>query len=125
MACGLACVATRVSGSEDVIQHGVNGLLVEVEDYQGMAQALLTLLREPALVEKYGKLSRATIEKNYSLHSTIERYAEVYERVTSGTASSRRQYFSTRNNEQRKGKTLCVAFAGCTTRELKNQSRQK
>jgi glycosyltransferase involved in cell wall biosynthesis len=97
MACGLACVATRVSGSEDVIQHGVNGLLVEVEDYQGMAQALLTLLREPALVEKYGKLSRATIEKNYSLHSTIERYAEVYERVTSGTASSRRQYFSTKN----------------------------
>ena len=49
MACGLACVATRVSGSEDAIQHGVNGLLVEPEDYRGMAQALLTLLRDPAL----------------------------------------------------------------------------
>src|SRR5207302_207489 len=47
MACGLPCVATRVSGSEDIITHGVNGLLVEPEAYMGMAQALLTLLHDP------------------------------------------------------------------------------
>src|SRR5207244_3756077 len=67
MACGLPCVATRVSGSEDIIQHGVNGLLVESEDYQNMAQALLTLLRDPGLAQQYGRAARATIEQYYSL----------------------------------------------------------
>ncbi len=82
MACGLPCVATRVSGSEDIIQHGVNGLLVEVEDHQGMAQALLALLREPPLVQKYGRAARATVERHYSLEQVMLSYKELYARVT-------------------------------------------
>ena len=81
MACGSACVATRVSGSEDIIQHGVNGLLVESEDYQGMAQALFTLLRNPALAQEYGHVARATIEKHYSLERITDIYVELYQRI--------------------------------------------
>ena len=81
MACGLPCVATRVSGSEDIIQHGANGLLVEPEDYQGMAQALLTLLNDPLLVQKYGHAARQTIERHYSLEHIIDRYVELYQRI--------------------------------------------
>jgi glycosyltransferase involved in cell wall biosynthesis len=81
MACGLACVATRVSGSEDVIQHGINGLLVESEDYQGIAQALLTLLRDPVLAVKYGQAARATIEKNYVLEHITDKYIELYQQI--------------------------------------------
>ncbi len=82
MACGLPCVATRVSGSEDIIQHGVNGLLVGPGDYQGMAQALLTLLRDPALAKKYGQAGRATIEKRYSFENIMDSYIELYQRIT-------------------------------------------
>ncbi len=81
MACSLPCVATRVSGSEDIIRHGVNGLLVESEDYQGMAQALLTLLRDPGLVQKYGHAARATIEQHYSLEDITDTYIELYRSV--------------------------------------------
>ncbi len=81
MACGLPCVATRVSGSEDIIQHGINGLLVESEDYQGLAQALLTLLRDPALAQQYGHAARATIEKHYSLEHIADMYVELYQRI--------------------------------------------
>jgi glycosyltransferase involved in cell wall biosynthesis len=81
MACGLACVATRVSGCEDAIQHGVNGLLVEPEDYQGMAQALLTLLRDPVLARKHGEAARATIEKHFALEHITDRYVELYQRL--------------------------------------------
>jgi len=81
MACGSACVATRVSGSEDIIQHGVNGLLVESEDYQGMAQALFTLLRNPVLAQEYGRVARATIEKHYSLERITDIYVELYQRI--------------------------------------------
>jgi glycosyltransferase involved in cell wall biosynthesis len=84
MACGSACVATRVSGSEDIIEHGVNGLLVEPGDYEGMAQALLTLLRDPALAQKYGQAARATIEKHYSFEHIMDRYIELYQRIMDG-----------------------------------------
>ncbi len=81
MACGLPCVSTRVSGSEDIVQHGVNGLLVEPEDYQGMAQALLTLLRDPLLIRKYGRTARETIEKHYTLEQVMDMYVELYQRI--------------------------------------------
>ena len=81
MACGLACVATRVSGSEDIIQHGVNGLLVESEDYQGLAQALLALFRDPRLAERYGQEARATIEQHYALEHITDTYVELYSRL--------------------------------------------
>ena len=81
MACGLACVATRVSGSEDIIQHGVNGLLVESEDYQGLAQALLLLFRDPRLAERYGQEARATIEQHYALEHITDTYVELYARL--------------------------------------------
>jgi glycosyltransferase involved in cell wall biosynthesis len=81
MACGLACVATRVSGSEDIIQHGVNGLLVESEDYRGLAQALLALFHDPGLAERYGQEARATIEQHYALEHITDTYIELYARL--------------------------------------------
>lgn len=84
MACGLPCVSTRVSGSEDIIQQGVNGLLVEPEDYHGLAQALLCLLSDPALARVYGQAARETIERQYSLERIIERYIALYREVGEG-----------------------------------------
>ena len=81
MACGLPCVSTRVSGSEDIIQHGVNGLLVESEDYWGMAWALLTLLRDPVLARVYRRAARETIERHYSLEQVMDRYVALYQEV--------------------------------------------
>lgn len=82
MAAGLPCVATRVSGSEDIIQPDVNGLLVEIEDYQGMARALLTLLKDPALVKQYAEAARSTIENSYSLEHITNLYEQLYQNIT-------------------------------------------
>jgi glycosyltransferase involved in cell wall biosynthesis len=81
MACGCACVATRVSGSEDVIQHGINGLLVDVEDYVALADALLTLLHDPKLREKFLHAARETVENQYSLERIVERYSALYQSI--------------------------------------------
>jgi glycosyltransferase involved in cell wall biosynthesis len=93
MACGLPCVTTRVSGSEDLIQQGVNGLLVEPEDYQGLAQALICLLDDLELAQKYGEAARAAVEKDYSLERIVDTYIELYHRVTDG-----RPFASSANN---------------------------
>jgi glycosyltransferase involved in cell wall biosynthesis len=88
MACGLPCVATRVSGSEDIVQHGVNGLLVEPEDHEGLAQALLILLQDPALAQAYGRAARATIEQHYSLDRITDRHVALYDQLANGRLKS-------------------------------------
>ncbi len=81
MACGIPCIATRVSGSEDIIQQGVNGLLVEVEDYEAMAEALLMLLNNATLAKQYGQAARATVEQRYSLEYITDIYIELYQKM--------------------------------------------
>lgn len=78
MASGSACVATRVSGSEDLITPEQNGLLVESEDAQQMAQALLTLLNAPPLIQHYAQAARMTVEQQYGIEQIIDRYVALY-----------------------------------------------
>ncbi len=82
MACGIPCVATRVTGSEDIIQHGTNGLLVENEDYHGMAEALLLLLQDQERSRIYGAAARKTIEQHYSFEHIINKYIDIYQYIT-------------------------------------------
>ena len=89
MACGLPCVATRVSGSEDIIQHGQNGLLVGSEDYLTMAQAILLLLRDPDVARTYGQNGRLTIEQHYSLDHITSTYEALYHKLVEGEGDTR------------------------------------
>lgn len=92
MASGLPCVATRVSGSEDIITHGVNGLLVDIEDYRAMAQALLVLLRDPDLAKKYAKAARATMEEHYALNHITDTYIEIYQDMIGHKPQTKEEY---------------------------------
>lgn len=78
MACGRACVATRVSGSEDILLQEEHGLLVEPEDRDGLASALWLLLTEPALARRYGQAARQHIEQHYTFTRIMERQRELY-----------------------------------------------
>lgn len=78
MACGLACVATRVSGSEDLLGQDRCGLLVEPEDVDALAAALLLLLRGPKLTLEYGQAARQHVEQHYSFEQVMHRYIDLY-----------------------------------------------
>jgi glycosyltransferase involved in cell wall biosynthesis len=94
MACGLPCVATRVSGSEDIIEHGVNGLLVAVEDYRALADALLTLLHNPALARQYGRAALTTIEQRYSLNHITDLYLDLYQSMVEQRTRSEKSWLN-------------------------------
>jgi len=78
MACGLACVATRVSGSEDLLAQEACGLLVEPGDANGLASAILRLLRNPDLARRYGQAARRSIERSYVFGEVMHRHVELY-----------------------------------------------
>jgi L-malate glycosyltransferase len=47
MAAGIPVVATRVGGTPEIIQHGVNGLLVNPRDPHRLAEAIMQILQDP------------------------------------------------------------------------------
>jgi glycosyltransferase involved in cell wall biosynthesis len=81
MACGLPCIATRVSGSEDVIADGFNGILVESEQPVQMAHALRCLIEDTELVQRLGQEGRATVVREYQLIHIVQRCLDLYRRL--------------------------------------------
>jgi len=79
MACGLPCIATRVSGSEDIINDGVNGLLVPPLQPAELAQALRRIIENPDFAQQLAKEGRATIMRGYQLTAIAERLLKFYQ----------------------------------------------
>jgi glycosyltransferase involved in cell wall biosynthesis len=61
MAMGLPVVASRVSGIPELVQDGVNGLLVEPDAAPALADAIARLLRHPEQAAAFGQAARATV----------------------------------------------------------------
>lgn len=55
MCLGLPVISTKVSGATDLIRHGENGLLVDVGDTAGLAQAMQILLSDENMRESFGR----------------------------------------------------------------------
>jgi glycosyltransferase involved in cell wall biosynthesis len=87
MACGLPCIATRLSGTEDVITNGGNGLLVEYGDRESLQACLIRLLGDGGLCEKIGANAVRTIKASYSLSMVVESYGRVYAELLEGKAT--------------------------------------
>jgi len=61
-ACGKPVIAGRSGGVPDAVQDGVTGLLVDPEDNEAVAAAIITVLREPALATSMGAKGREWVE---------------------------------------------------------------
>lgn len=83
MSIGLPTIATRVSGSEDIIVDGVNGLLVEPEQPEELAQALRRIIEDTDFTQQLTQEARATILHDYQLNRVAEKCVDFYRQVLS------------------------------------------
>lgn len=78
--CGRPIVTTNVPGCREVVEAGVNGLLVPPQDATSLAKALLELIQNEPLRVQMGLAGRQRIEKYFSdpiIHQqTLKLYAE-------------------------------------------------
>ena len=65
MAAGAPVVATNVSGIPELVEHEVNGLLVEPDDPQALADALLRLHDDPELTRRLTRNGRETVRERF------------------------------------------------------------
>ncbi len=77
---GLPVVATRVGGIPEIVEDGVNGVLVEVDDIEGMGNALLALSADTDLRSRLGARGRSTAAA-FSASLMAERYLELYRSI--------------------------------------------
>ena len=71
-ACGRAIVTTDHPGCRDVVQDGVNGLLVPVKDVLSLATALKILIDEADLRHQFGAAGRELAASKFDLNIIVE-----------------------------------------------------
>lgn len=89
MACALPCIATRVSGSEDVLEQAQNGLLVEAERPHQLAYALRLLLEDVDLAMHLGWAGYETVLRYYQLSTTVQGCVAFYRYLLSRETAHR------------------------------------
>lgn len=80
MACGRACIATRIEGiTENIIRDGHNGLVVGPEDHKALADAILMLLHNEGLRNYLATNAAQTVDQKFRMDRIAEKYGALYE----------------------------------------------
>lgn len=78
MATGLPIVATRVGGNPELVEDGVNGILVPQQNPEALTTAIGQYLEDPHLRAIHGKSSRQRAVKRFGLEQMRDAYANLY-----------------------------------------------
>jgi L-malate glycosyltransferase len=81
MACAKPVVATSAGGIPEVVADGETGLIVPPRDHQALADAIVRLLKEPALQQRLGTSGRARVQERFSADRMLRDTLRVYQRV--------------------------------------------
>lgn len=72
MSTGRPVILTDAPGCRDVVQDGINGLMVPVGNPEMLAQAMIRFVEHPVLISSMGKESRAIAEEKYDVNKVNE-----------------------------------------------------
>jgi glycosyltransferase involved in cell wall biosynthesis len=81
MAAGKPIVATTAGGIPEVVVDGETGTLVPPRDHQAMADAIVRLLKDPALRDRMGAAGLARVRRQFSAERMVAQTVRVYQRV--------------------------------------------
>jgi glycosyltransferase involved in cell wall biosynthesis len=81
LACGLPVVATRVGGIPDIVEHDTTGLLIDQGDVEGLATALVTLLRDPSRCARMGQAAHVFARDHLDARKMTGRLVELYDEL--------------------------------------------
>jgi len=88
MASGLPVVATEISGNRDIVQQGKNGILVEPNSADALAEAIGTLLKDEARRKSIAGRARESVT-GYRWDNIAREYVSLYRDVCSRSARER------------------------------------
>ena len=81
-ACGRAVVTTDMPGCRDAVDPGRTALLIPPRDPGALAQAIRTLIDDPARRRTMGLAARALAERDYAIEDIVAAHLGVYRSLT-------------------------------------------
>jgi glycosyltransferase involved in cell wall biosynthesis len=81
---GVPVVATDVGGNPEIVRNGRTGYLVRAGDRQGFANAVIRVLGDSGLRERFGSQARSVIEDGFDLSAVVREYGRIYSAVLRG-----------------------------------------
>jgi glycosyltransferase involved in cell wall biosynthesis len=74
-------IATGISGTVDVVDHEKDGIVIQPDDPEALANAMEFIIKNPEKSYHLGKNARQKVIENFSLDETARRYSELYQRL--------------------------------------------
>jgi glycosyltransferase involved in cell wall biosynthesis len=79
MARGVPVVASEIGGIPEIVTDGVDGRLVPPGDPAALADAIVELVRDPALRHRLGEAGRRTVADRFSIDAQVRAIQTVYD----------------------------------------------
>jgi glycosyltransferase involved in cell wall biosynthesis len=95
MAAGLPTVASNVGGIPDAIGHLVSGLLVPAGDPQRLAEAISSLLGDPAERRRMGTEARNAVLQRFTLERQVQMTEKMYLELLNGSGATDTSFLTT------------------------------
>jgi len=81
MAAGKPVVATDAGGVLDIIEDGINGLLVPCKDSKAMGKAILLLLSDHDKAVRMGHSAKQMVAKKFTIKKQVDAVQQIYDSV--------------------------------------------
>ena len=81
MAHGIPTVATAVGGIPQIVEHGVSGFLVGVDDEAALSDVLVRLMKSPELRTKIGAAGREKVAACFGIQASVKGLLEIYRKI--------------------------------------------
>ena len=81
MACGVPCIGSAVGGIPEVIEHGVDGYLVEQGDTDAVAGYAIDLLNDEEKLQSFREAAIRAVSEKFHSSKIVEQYENMYEKV--------------------------------------------
>jgi glycosyltransferase involved in cell wall biosynthesis len=82
MAAGRPVIGTRVGGTPELVLDGKTGLLVERSDPDGLADAIVSLLKDPGLRSSMSMAALCHLQERFGVDASVDRLLELYAELT-------------------------------------------
>jgi glycosyltransferase involved in cell wall biosynthesis len=81
MACERPAISSRMGGTQDSIEDGVNGYLVNFADPEELARAIMIVLQDEGMARRMGRMGRQKVVREFTWNAVAKRIDSIYGEV--------------------------------------------